>query len=228
MKRRTVLKHMGAGLGYAMAAPAAFSILQSCQGKDPFEGWVPTFLSDDEGRGVARMVDMILPKTDTPSATELGIHQFIDTFWTEVSEEEDQAFTRMIMGHFKEALFAETGAESFADVKDEALESFMGKHLAKLDEATEKAHKEMYKAYSKAKYQQKMAKVLGQEPGPDPSMDAEVSRYLFATSIRDMASWGFKNHPTIAKEVLAYDPIPGGYIACGDVDELTGGKAWSL
>lgn len=228
MKRRTVLKHMGAGLGYAIVAPTALSILQSCQDKDPFEGWAPQFLSEDEGRGVARMIDMILPKTDTPSATELGIHQFMDEYWASVSDEDDQEFTRMIMGYFKEALFAETGEEYFADIKDEALEAFMGKHLAKLDEATEEAHEDAYKAYGRAKYQQKMAEVLGEQPGPDPSLDAEVSRYLFATSVRDMATWGFKNHPTIAKEVLAYDPIPGQYIACGSADELTGGKAWSL
>ena len=228
MKRRTVLKHMGAGLGYALAAPTALSILQSCQGKDPYEGWEPRFLSADEGRGIARMIDMILPKTDTPSATELGLHEFIDEYWAVVSEEEDQKFTRMIMGHFKDALFAETGKESFEEVDDQALEAFMGKHLAKLDEATEEAHKEAYKAYGKAKYQQKMAETLGEVPGPDPSLDPEVSRYIFATSVRDMATWGFKNHQSIGEDVLAYDPIPGGYIACGSLEELTGGKAWSL
>lgn len=31
----------------------------------------------------------------------------------------------------------------------------------------------------------------------------------------------------IGDEVLDYDPIPGGYY-CGDLEELTGGKRWSL
>ncbi|MGK0333237.1 MAG: hypothetical protein ACI974_000053, partial [Paraglaciecola sp.] len=32
----------------------------------------------------------------------------------------------------------------------------------------------------------------------------------------------------VATTMLAYDPVPGEYIPCGDLQELTGGKAWAL
>jgi hypothetical protein len=43
-----------------------------------------------------------------------------------------------------------------------------------------------------------------------------------------MAVWGFKTSEEIGKKVMAYDPIPGGYVGCESLEELTGGKAWSL
>ncbi|MEJ2163444.1 MAG: gluconate 2-dehydrogenase subunit 3 family protein, partial [Robiginitalea sp.] len=38
----------------------------------------------------------------------------------------------------------------------------------------------------------------------------------------------YKTTEYIGEEILAYLPVPGEYIGCGDLDELTGGKAWSL
>jgi hypothetical protein len=38
----------------------------------------------------------------------------------------------------------------------------------------------------------------------------------------------FFNTEKVATTMLAYDPIPGEYIPCGDLQELTGGKAWAI
>jgi len=43
-----------------------------------------------------------------------------------------------------------------------------------------------------------------------------------------MTIWGYKTSEYIGEEVLAYLPVPGSYVACGDVQELSGGKAWSI
>jgi hypothetical protein len=32
----------------------------------------------------------------------------------------------------------------------------------------------------------------------------------------------------VATTMLAYDPVPGEYVPCGDLQELTGGKAWAI
>ncbi|MTB53637.1 gluconate 2-dehydrogenase subunit 3 family protein [Lewinella sp. W8] len=32
----------------------------------------------------------------------------------------------------------------------------------------------------------------------------------------------------VATTMLAYEPVPGEYIPCGDLQELTGGKAWAI
>ena len=37
----------------------------------------------------------------------------------------------------------------------------------------------------------------------------------------------YKISETVGETVLAYDPVPGSYF-CGDLNELTGGRSWSL
>lgn len=60
-------------------------------------------------------------------------------------------------------------------------------------------------------------------------MGNQTDKIIFNTlkKIRETTVWAFKTSEEIGENVLAYDPVPGKYY-CGDLDELTGGKAWSL
>ena len=64
--------------------------------------------------------------------------------------------------------------------------------------------------------------------GGEGVLDDEVVRFSFANDLRGLATWAYKSSEYIGEEVLAYAPIPGEYIPCGDLQTLTGGKAWSL
>ena len=64
--------------------------------------------------------------------------------------------------------------------------------------------------------------------GTTGELDDEVTRFAFANNLRGMTIWGYKVSEYVGEEVLAYLPVPGEYVPCGDVQELTGGKAWSL
>jgi hypothetical protein len=46
-------------------------------------------------------------------------------------------------------------------------------------------------------------------------------------STRDYTIFGYYSSEKVGKEVLNYDPIPGGFDPCVPLDEL-GGKSWSL
>lgn len=46
--------------------------------------------------------------------------------------------------------------------------------------------------------------------------------------LRGRAVWAYKTSEEIGKNVLAYDPIPGEQKGCVSLEEVTGGKAWSL
>ncbi len=48
------------------------------------------------------------------------------------------------------------------------------------------------------------------------------------TRLRWQTIWVYKNSQQIGEEVLAYDPIPGKQLGCISLEEVTGGKAWSL
>ena len=92
---------MGLALGYTVATPTLISIVQSCKQETVFE-WTPDFFAKDEGAVLTKLVDIILPKTDTPSASENQVHLFIDRFAVEVMDEKQQNFIKMSMGRFME------------------------------------------------------------------------------------------------------------------------------
>ena len=203
--------------GYAAATPTLLSVLQSCKEKPAYAEWVPSFFGKDEGYALAQMVDVILPKTDTPSATEVNVHLFIDQFANEVLPEEQQQFMKMLMDKFMGKVLSENGKDALNDLEGEDFDAMLGTYLAKRADEEEEAHEEAMGAYMKAMIS-----------GETAELDDEVACYAFAGNMRDISIWAYKSSEYVGEEVLAYLPIPGEYIACGDVDELTGGKAWSL
>lgn len=217
MKRRSALKNMGMVFGYAAATPTLLSVLQSCKEKPSYAAWVPSFFDNDKGYALAKMVDVLLPKTDTPSATEVGVHLFIDRFANEVLPTEQQEFTKLLMDKFMDKLLVESGQYSLRDVEEADFEPLLNKYLAKRSDAEEEAHEKAIGEYMKVKMS-----------GSEAVLDDTIACYTFAGNVREMAIWAYKNSEYIGEEVLVYLPIPGEYIACGDVDELTQGKAWSL
>jgi len=215
MDRRVALKNMGLALGYTVATPTLISIVQSCKSKKVLE-WTPDFFSIDEGSIVTHLVDIILPKTDTPSATEVQVNLFIDRFAAQVMEKEQKDFVIMTMGKFIDRALQDSGKETAGDLTPEDLEPILGSTL-KISKEQEKENQEAIGGFMEA-----MAK------GETAELRDEVAHYAFASNLRGMTIWGYKTSEYVGEEVLAYLPVPGEYIGCGDLNELTGGKAWSI
>ena len=215
MDRRRVLKNMGMSLGYMVATPTLLSIVQSCK-SEPALTWTPEFLAQNEGSVLSKLVNLILPKTDTPSATEVQVDIFIDRFAKDVMEKEQQDFFKMSMNKFIDKALADSGKEKAEDLTAEDLEPVLASSLKyNKDQQTEMF--ESINNYTKAI-----------TDGGTAELDDEVSRFAFANNLRGMTIWGYKASEYVGEEVLAYLPVPGEYVPCGDLQELTGGKAWSL
>lgn len=215
MNRRKALKNMGMALGYTVATPTLLGIVQSCKG-EPAVSWTPDFLTSDQGSALTKLVDIILPATDTPSASETQVHLFIDKFANEVMDKEQQDMFQMSMGKFMDKALKSSGNEKVADLSAEDLESLFGSTL-KISKEQQTQNEEAIANYTKA-----MA------AGGGAKINDDVAAYAFVSNLRGMTIWGYKTSEFIGEEVLAYLPVPGEYIGCGDVQELTGGKAWSL
>ena len=224
MDRRIALKNMGMALGYTMATPTILSLMQSCR-QSTGSDWVPAYLSPEEGSVLMKLADLILPRTDTPSATEIGVHAFIDRYLHEVSSLEEQAFFRKCMEKFLHRALTETGKSSPEDLAPEEIERvFVGSLDRSRDESDEIDDRLEYhpKLYSNDDIKEVVPGV-----SVDP-LDDGIYCYAFAAHLRDAVIKAYKTSEYIGEEVLAYLQIPGGYIGCGDLDELTGGRAWSL
>jgi hypothetical protein len=92
MKRRELLKLTALATGAAVCSPLAGSILSGCT-TAPLEtsaAYEPVFFTSNEFNFLQNFVDTILPKTDTPAATEVGVHRTIDSIVAKVYSPEDQ------------------------------------------------------------------------------------------------------------------------------------------
>ena len=215
MDRRKALKNMGLAIGYTVATPTLIGIMQSCKG-EPVMEWTPDFFTKEQGSVLTKLVDIILPKTDTPSASEVQVNIFIDRFINEVADKEQQDFTKMAMGRFLEKATKAAGKENAIDLSVEDLEKTLAATL-KITKEDEVKNMDAITTYNEA-----MAK------GQEALLDDSVASHAFANNLRGMTIMGYKTSEFVGEEVLAYLPVPGEYIGCGDLQELTGGKAWSL
>ena len=217
MERRSALKNMGLAFGYAVATPTLLSLLQSCKNKPAYAEWTPSFLDKEQGYAMAQTLDVILPKTDTPSATEMNVHVFIDAYLDEVMPLEQRDFVIMKMNKFYDKVLADSGKETLMDIEPADIDPALQTYLKKRTDEEEEIHSEAIMNYMQAIMQ-----------GGEASLDDDIARFSFANDLRDLATWAYKNSEYVGEEVLAYLPIPGEYIACGDLETLTGGKACSL
>lgn len=93
MERREVLKYTVLLTGAAISTPLLSSLLTACKSdtKAP-DNYRQKFFNDQDFALVRDLIDTILPETDSPSATQVGVHKTIDTMVGQVykaGEKED-------------------------------------------------------------------------------------------------------------------------------------------
>ena len=89
MNRREALQQVAWLMGGAISAPALVGILSGCTAK-PVAGWRPLFLTEEQGALVAEIAEIMIPRTDTPGAKDVGIPAFIDVMLKDAYPKEDQ------------------------------------------------------------------------------------------------------------------------------------------
>jgi hypothetical protein len=208
MNRRQVLKNLGYTFGATAMTPTVLSILQSCSSS---EGWAPKILPFNQVATLEALMDVILPKTDTPSASELNLIRFVDAYMDVVISEKDQKLFLQGFEAFTEITTTESG-----NTNAKALEAQLFKFLRA-------------EAPKKGKWMQDLYGYLeAVEKGEGPAAPKESLAYNAVSSLRDLCITGFRGSEYIGEQVLAYAPIPGQQQGCVDLMETTGGKSWSL
>ena len=77
-------------LGVAVSSPIIMSILDGCVPQKEL-GWTPGFFNEDQAVLVADICDIILPKTSTPGALDVGVDVFVDHIVGSCLSPEEQA-----------------------------------------------------------------------------------------------------------------------------------------
>jgi gluconate 2-dehydrogenase gamma chain len=114
INRREALRRAALLMGAALSAPAISGVLSGCSAK-PTIDWKPEFLSGDQGMLISEVAEIIIPRTDTPGAKEVGVPGFIDKMLKDVYSKEDQDRFLSGLTEFDENAKKETG-DSFIEM----------------------------------------------------------------------------------------------------------------
>lgn len=125
MDRREALRRTALLMGGALSAPAIMGVLNGCTAK-PTIDWKPEFLSNDQGILISQIAEIIIPKTDTPGAKDVGVPAFIDSMLKDVYSKEEQQRYLDGLKSFDEQAKAQYG-ESFIELDEEDQDAFVRK-----------------------------------------------------------------------------------------------------
>ena len=95
INRRKALKRAALIMGGTISAPVLAAVLKGCTAS-PGLTWKPTLFSEDQARIVTQLADIIVPATDTPGASELGVPKFIEEMINMVYTDKKEDFIKDI------------------------------------------------------------------------------------------------------------------------------------
>ena len=79
MRRRDIIKYTALITGSAIVVPIVLPFTSCTSGDlDSSIAYIPRFFNESQFALVKDLIDVILPTTDSPSASEVGVHQIID------------------------------------------------------------------------------------------------------------------------------------------------------
>ena len=199
MTRREVIKKTAILSGYALSASVMQGILSGCEAEGGFD-WTPDFFSEVQGQWLAEIGETILPASDSgPGAKDVFVHQFIDA-----------VVAQCFKPHEKDNFV--TGLN---ELNQQATDSY-GKAMHKI--TAEQRHELLDKVDKTAK--------AAMKANPPAAEDKSYNRDAFFLGLKQMVIAGYFGSEKIAKELLAFDPVPGEFQGCIPYEEV--GKTWAI
>lgn len=199
MNRREALKKTSLALGFAISAPVIMGVLKGCK-PTPGLTYKPEFFTEDQAGTISELAEIILPKTTTPGAKDVGVPGFIDRLLKETySAEEKEKFL--------------TGLTEF---EDDAKAEYKGQFIS-LD-------KEQQIALVKKHHDKALAggAVGGATGWWNAGSGADKP---FILKVKELTLIGFFTSKVGATEVLQHNTVPGPYKGCVPLEKV--GKAWA-
>ena len=90
MNRREAIQRVAWLMGGAISAPALLGVLNGCTPKKSAVDWKPAFLTDAQAAIVAEVAEIMIPRTDTPGAKDVGVPALIDQILKDAYPKVDQ------------------------------------------------------------------------------------------------------------------------------------------
>jgi hypothetical protein len=218
MNRRDAIQRVALLMGGVVSASAILGVLKG-YAKEPGPDWKPLVLGKEDLAVVERVVDIILPRTDTPGALDVGVPAFVDTMLKEV-------YSKEARDHYLK------GLRDF----DAAAQQAHHTPFVKLEREQQKALVQRFqdaaiadeRAVASQKQQDLVQKVRAAAllvQRTKPSTVAYKRSFILAT--KEVALLGFFTSQPGATQVLQYVATPGAYHGCLPVSQAGNGKSWA-
>ncbi len=97
MNRRTAIQSLGLAASHALFPSILAGYVASCQQKTSEEAnsdYAPIFFSDKEFEVLKEIIDLIIPATNSASASQVNVHHFIDEVFAKCLTNQQQAFIK--------------------------------------------------------------------------------------------------------------------------------------
>lgn len=213
MNRRKALKNLGLSLGTITLSPAVLSLLQSCKND---LGWNSIFFNSNQVNIVSEITDIIIPSDENiPGSKDLNLIKFIDLYIYNVSNKNEQVLLKKSLDSFIEDCLVKSGKINLKNIERNDLESRLVYFFkTKID-----SHNKWREVYNKFKRD---------SDSENNNLIIEALSFNFINTIRQLTITAFKGSEYIGKNVLIYRPIPGEQKGCVDLEEATGGRAWTI
>jgi gluconate 2-dehydrogenase gamma chain len=199
MNRREAIQKATAVLGFAISAPALTAVLNGCKSA-PELNYQPVFFNTAQARLISEVAEILLPRTDTPGAKDVGVPAFIDNMMKEVYSKEDQdSFLKAMIA------FDEDARNTFGD---------------RFNDCSTEQQKEHVKKHHDAAY-------AGNVEGASGAFwdAAKKNERPFILRVKELTLLGFFTSEPGATQVLQYNQVPGPYRGCVPLAEV--GKTWA-
>jgi len=200
MNRREAIRRVALMMGGAVSAPAILGVLGGCSAEQPPSKdaeWKPVFLTLAQSALVAEVAEIMIPRTETPGAKDVGIPAFIDKMLKHTYPKDDQA--RFVAGL----------ADFEAQAKREHGRAFLELEPALRAALVKQVHDPAVEA-------DRASNLPVAERGRP-----------FILTMKELTLLGYFTSEPGATQVLQYRPVPGAYHACVPLKQAGKGRTWA-
>jgi gluconate 2-dehydrogenase gamma chain len=253
MNRRDAIQRAGLVLGYAVSAPVLSGLLKGCK-PEPELTYKPDFFSASQARIVSEVAEIIIPKTDTPGAKDVGVPGFIDKMLKECYKKSDQKRYLAALKAFEEEA-KETQGDNFLDL-DAAKQVTFIKTLNQQAVDGLKEFDSIRRQYMGKQYNEDFTEEISKQYGaPEVTPATDSTRLIvyfrngnfnlgidnetrkimevfrkpdarqFILTTKELTIVGFFTSEPGATQVLQYEAVPGAFKGCVPLAQV--GKTWA-
>lgn len=197
MTRRELIQKTTLALGYTISGPSILALLNSCDLKHSMS-YKPVYFTDEQGLIISDMSEVILPRTKTPGAKDVGVPAFIENYVKEVFTKEQQDKFLADIDVFNKGSIA-THFRLFTECTTDSQSQYLQELHNNAQRNTTGASEEWW--------------ANGKSDRP------------FIMIVKELTLLGFFTSKPGASEVLQYNPAPGPYQGCVPLEKV--GKAWA-